>query len=217
MLVGNLPYDSVARTNLLLRMTNSKTNQVSGGQSAQNNTLTPTTVSDYMSFDGTKAIRFSDNNDNWRTSSPYSVELEAYCENNLDGKWIGTVGEGYGQGWGEWSIVQSGGKLLLVSSSDNNGNQFSLEFVSQLITKQWYRLGFMFYTVGSQYRVRLYTNDVQVADVACLQPYNSANGMVFGADWSYSDSSVTNPNYLARRWTGRLRNVTIGRSLFWTV
>lgn len=217
MLLSFFPYDAIARTNLLLRMTSTRTNLVSGGQASLDNALTPVTVGDYLNFDGTKSLRFSENANNWKVTSPYSVELECYCENTLDGKWIATNGEAFGGGWGEWSIIQSGGKIILVSSADNNGNQFSLDMVPSLLAKRWYRLGFMFYTVGSQYRCRTYTNGVQTNDVACLIPYNTANGMCFGADWSYNDPSNTNPNWLGRRWTGRIRNVTIGRSLFWTV
>jgi hypothetical protein len=218
MLLSYHPYDTTTtRTNQILRMTNSRTNLVSGGQASLNNAFGPTTVSDYMNFNGTQAIRFSENSNNWKVTAPYSVELECMCSNTLDGKYIATNGEAFGGGWGEWSLYQSGGKIVLVSSASNNGNQFTLDMVPSLQVDRWYRLGWMFYTSGSDFRCRTFTNGVQSNDVLCLEPFNSANGLSFGADWSYSDPSITTPGILNRRWTGRLRNVTIGRALFWPV
>ena len=212
MQIMNLPYDGVARSNMTVRMTNTWSNQVSGGAASLASYPRPATTADYMTFDGNQCIRFSDRSD-WHVVSPYSVEFDFYCANTADGKWIATSGEGFALGWGEWSVIQSGGNILLVSSADNNGNQFSITVVPNFSIKQWYRVGFMFYTVGSQYRCRAYLNDVQVADVACIQPYDSTNGLVFGADWAWTTSNGGS----ARKWAGRLRNVTMAKSLFWTV
>lgn len=215
MLTGYLPYESLAttRTNLLLKMTNTFTNQVSGGQASLASAYRPTTVSDYMLFDGSRTLRFSENNDAWRVTSPYSVEFDVYLEEG-DNKWIATHGEGFGAGWPEWSVIQQNGGIYLSSSADNNGNQFSLPLTLAYRTKQWYRVGFMFYTVGSQYKVRGYLNGSQVFDQNCLQPYNTPNGLAFGSDWTFN--GPTSPaGAIARVFNGRIRNVLLGRSLFW--
>jgi len=212
MLVGTILYDGVARTDLLLRMTNSFTNQVNGGQSSLSNNARPTTVSNYMLFTGTQAVRFSNNNAVWHLSTPYSVEMEVYID-EPGTRWIATLGEGFGAGWPEWTISHNGSNILFNSSTTNNGYTTSLTMVSNYQAKQWYRLGFMFYAQGDSTRVRLYVNNTPVGDYAMPVPYTTANGLSIGSDWTYNTSTGAS----ARIFKGRIRNVTIGRSGFWTV
>lgn len=222
MLVSYMPFDTTTSTrqNLTLKMTATYTNLVNNGQQSLSNAYRPTNVGDYMVFDGTKAVRFSENSnypDNWHVTAPYSVECEVFLDTSDEGRWIGTVGEGYGIGWGEWSIVQSGGGIYLNSSADNNGNQFTIPFVTSAATKQWYRLGFMFYTdANNVFRIRTYCNDVKVIDQACSVPYNTSNGMSWGSDWAFTGPGSSSP-IMSRVFKGRIRNVQVGRSLFWTV
>lgn len=211
MLVGTLPYDGVARTNLLIRMTNSFTNQVSGGQASLSNNARPTTVSDYMLFDGTRAIRFSNNNAVWHLTSPYSVEMEVYIDAPAT-KWIATLGEGFGAGWPEWSISHNESNIVLTSSTDNNSYTTNLIMVRNYKPKQWYRLGFMFYAVGNATMVRMYVNNVLSGEAIVPVPYTTANGLAFGSDWTFN----TTIGATARIFKGRIRNVTLARSLFWT-
>ena len=219
MLVSTMPLSTIStsRTNLILRMTNSVTNAVSGGQAAIVNAGTyppPTTTNDYMSFNGNQCIRFANASNFWHVTAPYSVEMDVYCSNNNDGRWIATVGEGYGEGWPEWSIAQTSASSLILSSSANNtGNQFSQTLLTNYTTNQWYRIGFMFYTIGAAYKCKGFVNGVQTFDIACSVPYtNTTNGLMFGGDWAWNDNS----NAIARKWTGRIRNVTIARSSLWS-
>lgn len=211
MLVGMYPYDGNARTNLLLRMTNSPTNQVSGGQAFLASDTRPTTTADYMNFTGTQNVRYSDQTsgtfaENWHVTVPYSIEMDAMIY-DYEARWIGTSGEGYGAGWPEWNIVSSGNGFSFNSSSTNNGNDTTGIFANNVALNQWYRFGLMFYNNGTN-RVRGYLNDNQVFDLPWIPSYNSSNPLGFGGD------AIKNSG---RQFKGRIRNVTIGRSLFWTV
>lgn len=212
MLLGILLYDGVARTNQLLRMTNTYTNTVSGGQASMSNNARPTTTADYMVFTGTQAVRFSNNNGNWHLTSPYSVEMEVFID-SPGTRWIATLGEGFGAGWPEWSISHTGTDIIFTSSTDNNSYTTNLSFVKNYNIKQWYRLGFMFYTVGNKTMVRGYVNGIKVFEAVMSTPYTTANGMSIGSDWTYN----TTTGSTARIFKGRIRNVTIARSLFWTI
>lgn len=211
MLTGLLPYAGAPRTNMQIQLTNSATNKV------PNTTITPIagadtsgrpfTQDDYMKFSGSNFIRFSDRTE-FHTTAPFSIELEFFVESG-DGKWIATNGEGFGAGWPEWSIITSNGGLVFNSSSNNNGNTTTATFMTTCNPKQWYRVGFMFYTdAQGAYRVRGYVNDIQVFDVASAEPYNTPNGIAFGSDYA---------KYPSRGFIGRIRNVWMGKSLFWTV
>jgi len=220
MIVRYTPYDGnleAIRTNQILRLTNSTTNQVSNGAAPASNTTLyprPTTVSDYMLFDGNKCIRYLDGSpsaDYWRTSDPYSVEMEVFL-NSGSNKYIATNGEGFSQGYGEWSVIQNATDVVLTSSSDNNGNQFSQVLIPSYSTGRWYKISFMFYTSGSTYKCRGYLNSIKMFDIECQQPYNTANGVIFGGDCAWDSGLVGSQN---RKWSGRLRNITVGRSKFW--
>ena len=212
MLVSILPYDGVARSNLLLRMTNAPTNQVSGGQASMTNNARPSTVNDYMNFTGTQAVRFSNNGGNWHLTSPYSLEMEVFID-SVGTRWIATLGEGFGAGWPEWAISHNGTDIIFTSSTDNNSYTTNLPLVKNYNPKQWYRLGFMFYTVDSKTMIRGYVNGIKVFEALMPVPYTTANGMSIGSDWAYNTSAGGQ----SRIFKGRIRNVSIGRSLFWTV
>jgi hypothetical protein len=212
MLVGNLPYSGTPRTNIILRMTNSPTNQVSGGQANLASDPKPTTVADYMLFStGSQNVRYSDQTtgtfaDNWHVTPPYSIELDAMII-DYEARYLATSGDGFGAGWPEWNIVSSGGGFQFGSSSNNNNVTTTGVFLTKATLNQWYRFGLMFYNNGSD-RVRGFVNDSQVFDMPCAVPYNSPNGLSFGGDAI---------KYPARQFKGRIRNVTIARSLFWPV
>lgn len=212
MLTGNLPYDGVARTNLLLRLTNNSTNAVSGGQPSLAADTKPTSVADYMLFStGSQNVRFSDQTtgtyaDNWHVTPPYSIEMDAMLV-DFESRIIATSGDGFGAGWPEWNIASSANGLQFNSSFNNNNVTTTGVFLPKAALNQWYRFGLMFYNNGTD-RVRGYLNDNQVFDLDCPTPYNSSNPLSFGGDAI---------KYPARQFKGRIRNVTIGRSLFWTV
>lgn len=163
----------------------------------------PTTVADYMLFTGTQNVRFSDK-DIWHMTSPYSVEMDVYIEDLLALRYIGTVGEGFGLGWPEWTIWHDGTTIGWQTSSTNNGVTTQATFVSGVNAKQWYRLGFM-YLNG---RVYGFVNGTKVFDIAIDPPINSTNGLAFGGDYR---------KYASRQFKGRIRNITMGQSAFWSV
>lgn len=225
MLVSFLPFDNTARTNMLLKLTNSNTNQVSPGATSMSsfNSFKPTTTADYMVFNGTSnTIKFATTqvisgtttNNYWHVTVPYSVELEFYTDAIQNG-WVATGGEGSGQSWPEWSIVAtSNGEIQFQSSSNNNFNDTLARFTTSYTAKQWYRVGFMFYNdAQGNVRVRGYLNGTQVFDVASRLPITSTLGLAIGSDWAFQDSSSSK----ARIFKGRIRNVQVARSLFWTV
>ena len=205
MLVGHIPYGGPARTNLVMRMTNNFTNQAGVG-AAIASTPKPTTTEDYMAFSGTQYIRYSDRVE-WRVAAPYSIELEVFAVDAVT-RWIGTEGEGFGAGWPEWNMLQSGGNFTFSTSSTNNSYDFTETFVTGYALNQWYRLGLMFYKVGEQMKVRGYVNDVKVFERDMLQPYDTANALAFGGDAT---------GRADRMFKGRLRNITMAQSLFWTI
>lgn len=228
MLVSYLPFDSTARTNMLVKLTNGFNNLANTNVQSrtQDTAFRPVTTADYMTFNGTSnTIRFNNAqypngtgqaivNNYWHVTVPYSVELEFYSENIQNG-WIATGGEGSGQSWPEWSLVAtSGGEIQFQSSSNNNSNDTLARFATGYAAKQWYRVGFMFYNdAQSNVRVRGYLNGVQVFDVASRIPITSTLGLAIGSDYAFQDSSSSR----ARIFRGRIRNVQVARSLFWTV
>lgn len=201
-----VPYDLYNRSNERIRMTNSNTNLSSSGFTAIASAPKPTTVDDYMLFDGTKTIRYS-HQDLLQTVAPYSVEMDVFMEAG-SGKVIATNGDGFGGGWGEWLILQEATNVTLQCSYDNNGYQFNQTLISNYMTKRWYRIGFMFYVLTGQLRCRGYVNGTTAFDVTATQPYNTSNGMSFGADWTYTSTSSLNGSKI-RCFNGRLRNITV--------
>ena len=194
-------------------MTNSFDNKVTGGQAILSAATRPATANDYMVFDGTKSIRFSDNSNNWRVSAPYSVELEVSMNAGAE-KWIATLGEGFGAGWPEWAIIQRASTVTFTSSFNNSSATTDQVLLSSYKVAQWYRLGFMFYAKeNGDTHFRGYVNDIQVFDVAAPAPYDSPNGMAIGSDWTFNTSTGARN----RIFNGRIRNVSIARSLFWPI
>lgn len=206
MLLGYLPFDGAARTNLVLRMTNSGVNQANAQTVAIASDPKPATVSDYMEFAGTQIVRFSDRSD-WHVVAPYSIEMEVYPVDTAN-RMIGTEGEGFASGWPEWAISQTGGALRFNTSWTNNAYDAGANFVNTYGLNQWYRLALMFYLDGTQNRVRGYTNGIQVFDIPITQPLDTTQRLAIGGD------AVARAD---RMFKGRIRNVTIGKSLFWTV
>jgi len=206
MLVGNLPYAN-GRSDVVLRLTNAPANSTNGYAPRQPDPK-PTTSNDYMNFNGTsQIIRYSDRTD-WHVTAPYSVELEVYMVDNQN-RWIATVGEGFGIGWPEWSIFQNGAGDLAFASSDNNNEDTSTAvFMNHYNVNQWYKIGLMIYTSGSDIRVRGYVNDTQTFDQVMTQPIDSINDLAIGGDAAA---------YASRLFKGRIRNVTIGHSEFWPI
>lgn len=165
-----------------------------------------------MQFGGTQAIRVDNSTGSsypvTHMTAPYSFEIEFFM-NSGDNRWIATNGEGFQAGWPEWSIIVSGGALVYNSSSTNNGNTTSATFLSSINFNQWYRVGFMFYLDSqSKPRVRGFVNDVQKFDVETTEPYDSPNGIAIGNDFTRGNN---------RGFLGRIRNVWLANSLFWTV
>lgn len=202
MLINYHPYDPITRTEVVLSLTNSAVDQTSNSTALAADTK-PTTVSDYMLFTGTQNVRFSDK-DLWHVTSPYSVVMEVYIDERAGPRWIATVGEGFGLGWPEWSIVHDGASITFRSSNNNNGITSSGTFVSNFNPKQWYQIGLMFLN-GRAYG---YVNEVQVFNVECSEPINTTNGLAVGGDYR---------KYANYQFKGRIRNFKLGKSAFWTV
>lgn len=168
-----------------------------------------------MSFNGTtQIIKFQDKPE-FHVVAPYSVELEFNAQKLDTGShWLATCGEGYQLGWPEWSFTLVGNSLQFNTSRSNNGDDTNAVFSNNIITNRWYRVGMMFYTdASSNYRVRGYLNGDQVFDVATQQPYDTSNGISFGGDYA----GTSNPQSTLRLFTGYMRNIYCGQSLFWTV
>lgn len=227
MLVSFLPFDNTARTNMLLKLTNSTTNLANSNVKplAKDTTFRPVTTADYMTFNGASTVRFDNTQypngtgqpsapNYWHVTVPYSVELEFYADAIQNG-WVATGGEGSAQSWPEWSIVAtSNGEIQFQSSSTNNSNDTLARFTTSYAAKQWYRVGFMFYNdAQGNVRVRGYLNGTQVFDIASRIPITSTLGLAVGSDFAFQDSSSSK----ARIFKGRIRNVQVARSLFWTV
>lgn len=211
MLTSFYPYPANTRTNIVLRMTNSKTNSASDGYTAYapDTSFWPTTVSDYMLFNGsTNIVRYQDKPE-WHFTPPYSIEFEMYADDISTTRWVATEGEGFQVGWPEWAVMITGGGLQFNSSTTNNGDTTSVMFMPTIQAQRWYKIGIMYYTDSSSNpRVRGYVNGGQVFDTPCAIPYNTTSFLAFGGDAA---------KYAARAFKGRLRNITMAQSLFWTV
>lgn len=227
MLVSYLPFDSTARTNMLLKLTNNTTNLANSNVKplAKDTMFRPVTTADYMTFNGANTVRFDNTQypngagqpsspNHWHMTVPYSVELEFYAE-NLQNGWIATVGDGAGQSWPEWSLVTtSGGEIQFQSSSTNNSNDTLSRFTASYNAKQWYKIGFMFYNdAQGNIKVRGYINGVQAFDTISRNPITSTLGLAIGSDFAFQDNSTAK----ARIFKGRIRNIQVARSLFWPV
>lgn len=202
-----VPHELYTRTDIRLRMTDSYTNVSSSGYTAQQNAIRPTTVGDYMLFDGTKSVRYS-HQDAFQATAPYSLELDVYIEAAGSGKIIATNGDGFGSAWGEWAVIQEANAVMLYSSSDNNGYQLNQVLIPNYMIKRWYRIGFSFYLKDNVLYCKGFLNGLRTFDTPCAAPYNTANGLSFGADWTYTSTSSPSGSKI-RTFNGRLRNITI--------
>lgn len=207
MLVGFHPYDAVIRNNIVLKMTNEPVNTGSTNAVAIASDPKPTTVDDYMNFTtGRQIIRYSDRPD-WHVNAPYSVELDVFPTDKAV-RWIATEGDGFGAGWPEWSIMQTSGALQFTTSWTNNGYDYTGVLLGAYNVNQWYRVGLMFYKVGDKLHVRGYLNNIKVFDNEIPQPITTTNRLAFGGD------AVARTD---RMFIGRLRNISIAKSLFWSI
>ena len=204
MQVYTLPYDTTSRSNVVFRITNSSTDLSGTGKTLVSGDSGPTTISDYLQFNGSQVLRYPANSD-FHDTGNYSVELEFYIDVATTGyAYIATVGEGYGIGWPEWHIIQTPTTIDFSSSSNNNGVTSDASLLTNFNLQQWYRVGIMFFN-NMAYG---FVNDIQVFSIACSVPYTSTNGLAIGCDYA---------KYSGRFFTGKIRNMTIGKSLFWSL
>jgi hypothetical protein len=159
-----------------------------------------------MVFDGTKTIRYA-HQDAFQVMAPYTIELDVYLEAGSN-KVIATNGESFGGALGEWTIEQEDTSVMFYSSGDNTQYQFSQVLIPNYMTKRWYRIKIRFYQDSGQYRCQGLVNGIKVFDLECDPPYDTSNGLSFGADWAYVNSSSP-AGSLARRFVGRLRNISL--------
>lgn len=193
----------------------------------------PSVSNNEMIFTGTQGIAYLDN-DQLHVTPPYSVQVDFYTTQTSKGTaYIWNNGQGNGIGWPEAVIVLNGANLNMYTSSNSAGTstyQARFAIATNIQANTWYRVGVMWYTVSSTNYVRFYLNGSIVythqysgtsfaadpnnpgggtnTSTSDALPYNSSNGIAIGSD-NNNDSST--------RWEGKIRNVFVGKTLFWSI
>lgn len=187
----------------------------------------PTITSNIMSFDGTQSICYGDNT-SLTTTVPYSGQVDFNTTTTARGaQYILNNGEGFGIGWCEWAIQLLGDVLTLGTNSNQLASGQAYYDFARVRPNEWYRVGFMFFNTGGTNYVRGYLNGVQKFQFALIgqasvstvrgatnqavsntMPANAPNGISIGGDAN---------NYDGRMYYGQVRNVIVGKQLFWSI
>lgn len=193
----------------------------------------PTLSNNELTFNGSQGIAYLDN-DQLHVAPPYSVQVDFYATQVAKSTaYIWNNGQGNGIGWPEAVVALNGSSLNMYTSSNSlGGTTYQARFAikSNIQVNTWYRLGIMWYNTGGSNYVRFYLNGSalythqysgtafypdpfnqtggQNTSTSDGLPYNSGNGIAIGSD---------NANDPASRWEGKIRNVFVGTTLFWSI
>ena len=192
-------------------ITNGYVLNTASGTSLVSGDTAPTQSGDALSFNGTQIIRYTDGTP-WRVTPPYSVQFEFLLTRNDVDQWLFNIGEGYGAGWPELSVVSfanNNGVISYTNSNNTAGGQQAGTLIGtgKLVTNRWYTVGVMMYT-NSGTRFRGYLDGAQVFDIPITAPYDSTNGMSIGGD------AIKNST---RMLYGSIRNFSVAKTLFWPI
>lgn len=192
-------------------ITNGYVLNTASGTSLVSGDTAPTQSGDALSFNGTQIIRYTDGTP-WRVTPPYSVQFEFLLTRNDVDQWLFNIGEGFGAGWPELSVVSfanNNGVISYTNSNNTAGGQQAGTLIGtgKLVTNRWYTVGVMMYT-NSGTRFRGYLDGAQVFDIPITAPYDSTNGMSIGGD------AIKNST---RMLYGSIRNFSVAKTLFWPI
>lgn len=192
-------------------ITNGYVLNTASGTSLVSGDTAPTQSGDALTFNGSQIIRYTDGTP-WRVTAPYSVQFDFLMTRTDVDQWLFNIGEGFGAGWPELSVVSFANNNGVISYTNYNntaGGQQSGTLIGsgKLVTNKWYTVGIMIYN-NSGTRFRGYLDGAQVFDNSIITPYDSTNGMSIGGD------AIKNST---RQFYGSIRNFSVAKTQFWPI
>ena len=202
--------------------------------------VAPTYSNGVMITTGTQSVAYVDNA-NLHTTAPYSVQLDFNVTTVSPGvQYLINNGGGYNIGWPEWAIQLNGANLVVLANSRGQSyGQSQYDYSTNILPNTWYRVGLMYYNVSGQNYIRGYLNGVKI-----FQRAIAANGYALGAGAGSGTAHNSNllgvaidaradempydapngislandaANYTSSFLYGQIRNLFIGKTLFWTI
>jgi len=182
-----------------------------------------------MTFSGAESMAYLDT-DELHTATPYSVQVDFNTTTTTQAlQYIINNGQGSGIGWEEFTVTVGYNNLRIHTCANAAGGTTyeAVYDVSVIEPNTWYRFGLMFYNSGGMNYLRTYLNGIVKNQVtldgksnssgylnvtnkgtAVAMPYNSSNGIAIGND---------NVNFTGSFFNGQIKDLFIGKTLFWPI
>ena len=164
----------------------------------------------WLDFNGTnQRLLYSTTSGNYGITVPYSIEFEAWSNISMSGRPYGCLFMTVGYNGGTPNTSSTANIRIGPWTIDNLVaaiSSYSYSIKTPMPVNTWFKVGVMVYNNGGT-RLRTYYNDAQVTDVA-VTPLAPTNDPL-----SIGNSIGDDPYWI----NGRIRNMYIGRSLFWDI
>lgn len=219
---------STAATTTLGSVTVTKRTGGGGGGGTSQNWADPgyNSTNNSMTFNGTnQAIAYKPNSQLQIAPLPFSFQVDFYTTKTTGNQYIVNLGQGNSVGWPCFQVmIMNGGNIELKQATTNDGsNQLAWTFAT-VVANKWYRLGVMYYRVGTSNYVRVYLNgEIKLQVLLGTSATNASGqggipravdttgtaGLAFGSD----NANTANYNF-----QGEMRNIFFDNEVqFWPI
>ena len=198
-----------------------------GGSFPSNTIPTYDTPSSTMTFNGTnQAMAYAPNAEVQVAPVPFSFQVDFNTTKLTGNQYIVNLGQGNGVGWPCWQVsIGNPGQLYMVQATQDGGVGMSTYNIAIIAANKWYRLGVMYYRVGTTNYNRVYLNgEVKVQTTLGTSTTNAGGQGGLPRTTQTSDSSQAGltfgndgANASGYNFQGQMRNIFFGKTAFWTI
>lgn len=178
-----------------------------------------------MTFNGTtQAMAYEPSSTVQVAPLPFSFQVDINPAKVTGSQYIVNLGQGNGVGWPCWQISIGNGNITMTQATANNNVGLQTWTLSPAVIGKWYRIGVMYYRIGTSNYVRAYVNgEVKLQQLLGSNASNTGGlgglprtvevvstmaGLTFGND----GANATGYNF-----QGQMRNIFFGKTLFWPI